>query len=365
MLQFRVVAVLLVAANALSSLGSSQSKHKHSTQMSAGKSEKGLPDVEALLPSRSFSAMKSKVAALEKRLAEEHQERIGSLMKLKDVYEQKLKLSKRNTSRVERDNIDIASRIKEVKKSNDGLRRQATGLVKANKLLTIQLESFSSNLSLAQEFVQEGLAASAANASDVQVLAELTEQDEAARAISKKQSLLGEFGDPSRKLSLLATVGDVHEHAAGDIMGNLATSLSKLSEEDNTSQTVLREAFEKKLSEGLVRHEAALSDQASLNKTKSDVEKLHERLSAAVNHLSKIHSHLLARVKAIKSFAFSLGSAQSSATARQVTPKAESRESVRGARTQRSGTVRRSRSHKGNDGRTNTTGRETNNRSRS
>merc|ERR1719329_2043805 len=177
--------------------------------------------------------MKSKVEALEKRLAEEHQQRVKDFMKLKDAYEQKLKADKRNTSRVERDNFEIASRLEKVKKSNGAFRQQATGLVKANKLLTIQLEAFSSNLSLAQEFVQEGLAASASNASDVQVLAELAELDEAARAIAKKQALLGEVGDPSRKLSLLATVADVDERSTNDIMQSLATSLSEQSDEEN------------------------------------------------------------------------------------------------------------------------------------
>eukprot|EP00927_Polykrikos_kofoidii_P063120 TRINITY_DN5794_c0_g1_i6.p1 TRINITY_DN5794_c0_g1~~TRINITY_DN5794_c0_g1_i6.p1 ORF type:complete len:103 (-),score=12.06 TRINITY_DN5794_c0_g1_i6:162-470(-) len=51
-----------------------------------------------------------------------------------------------------------------------------------------------------------------------------------------------------------------------------------------------------------------MRDQALLNKTADEADNLHERLSAAVGHLSKVHQNLLARIKAVRAFAFRLGS---------------------------------------------------------
>jgi hypothetical protein len=359
MARLHVITTIFVAANALSNLGSPLLKPERSTKNAAGKSKRTLPNVNDLLPSGSFSAMKSTVAALSKRLADEQKQSVSALRKLKDEYELKLQISQKNNSRVENDNLQIASRVEEVETSNNVLRRRASKFVKANELLKIQLEALSYNLSLAQEFVQEGLTASKTNGSEVQVLAELMELDEVARANSKKRKLLGDYNEPSRKLSLLATVGDVHERSANDIVESLASSLSQLSDEANTSKSMLREAFETRLSEVMTKHEALLRQQVSLNETMIVKEELHKRLSAAVEHLSKIHDHLLARVKAAKAFALRLGSHQPSAAAAgkvihtQDTPEVDGRTPKIRSRAAR--TVSRNRSRPGRAHRTNRT----------
>jgi hypothetical protein len=359
MARLHVITTIFVAANALNNLGSPLLKPERSTSESAGKSKSSLPNVKDFLPSGSFSAMKSTVAALSKRLADEQQQSVSDLRKLKAEYELRLKVNTANTSRVEKDNLQIASRVEEVDKSNNVLRRRASTLVKANEVLKMELDALSSNLSLAQEFVQEGLAASKTNGSEVQILAELTELDEVALANSKKAMLLSDTSGPSRKLSLLVTIGDMHERSANDMVESLASSFSQLSDEPNTSKTMLREAFEKKLSEVMTRHEASLRHQALLNETRIDKEKLHERLSEAVDHLSKIHDHLLARVKAAKAFALRLGSPQpSAAAAGKVIHTQDTREVDRGTpkiRSRAARTVRRNRSRPGRASRTNTT----------
>eukprot|EP00927_Polykrikos_kofoidii_P063119 TRINITY_DN5794_c0_g1_i1.p1 TRINITY_DN5794_c0_g1~~TRINITY_DN5794_c0_g1_i1.p1 ORF type:complete len:103 (-),score=15.11 TRINITY_DN5794_c0_g1_i1:121-429(-) len=54
-----------------------------------------------------------------------------------------------------------------------------------------------------------------------------------------------------------------------------------------------------------------MRDQALLNKTADEADNLHERLSAAVGHLSKVHQNLLARIKAVRAFALRVGSSAS------------------------------------------------------
>jgi hypothetical protein len=356
MAKLRVIPFLLHVVDSLSSLGSIHFELEPNFQTSAGKSEGGLPDLTELLPSNSFSTLKSTVATLEKRLAEDQKRSARALRQLKMEYELKLRKSEKDNSRVEHDNSQIASRVTELKQSNVALRRRAAELVKANDVLKLQLNDFASNLSLAQEFAREGLLLSAANASEVQVLVELTELDNSARAASKKQALLSEFGGHSGKVSLVSIFGETHKRSANDIMETLATDFSKLSDEENTSQTMLREAFEKKLSDVMTRHEALLSEQAGLNKTKADAEEVHERLSAAVNHLSKIHNQLLARVKAIKAFGLSLGNPQPSVAAGQVSQNQDSREAVSTKPRSRVASVaRRSRSRQAQLGKVKTT----------
>eukprot|EP00927_Polykrikos_kofoidii_P010684 TRINITY_DN144_c1_g1_i12.p1 TRINITY_DN144_c1_g1~~TRINITY_DN144_c1_g1_i12.p1 ORF type:complete len:356 (-),score=79.41 TRINITY_DN144_c1_g1_i12:112-1179(-) len=304
MARLQAFALGFVVANGLSNLGSLQAPPGRGTGKATSTSDKTLPDVNELFPSRSFSSMKTTVAELEKRLVEEQQQSVMALQSMKSGYERTLLKQRKNNSLLERTNLLISSRVRTKQKSNDVLRQRASDLVKANNFLKIELEALNSNLSLARDFVQDGLVASSMNESEIHVLAELAELDEKASSISRKQALLGS----ARKLSLMESVGDVHERSSDDILDTLTSSLARLASDANTSQSVLKEAFEKKLSEVVEKHDGLMRDQAFLNKTADEAENLHERLSAAVVHLSKVHQNLLARIKAIRAFAFRLGS---------------------------------------------------------
>jgi hypothetical protein len=308
MIRLHVFAFAFVVANGLSNLGSGRARAERGTEKATDTPDKTLPDVNELLPSRSFSAMKATVAELEKRLAEEQHQSVTVLQSMKSGYERTLLKQRKNNSLLERTNLLISSRVRTKQKSNDILRQRASDLVKANNFLKIELEALNSNLSLARDFVQDGLAASSMNESEVQVLADLAELDEKTRSISRKQALLGEFSSSARKLSLMESAGDVHGRSSYDIMETLAESFTKLASDANTSQNVLKEAFEKKLSEVVEKYDGLMREQALLNKTADEAENLHGRLSAAVGHLSKVHQNLLARIKAVRAFAFRLGS---------------------------------------------------------
>jgi len=314
MTRLQAFALAFVVANGLSNLGSVQAPSGRGTEKATSTSDKTLPDVNELLPSRSFSAMKTTVAELEKRLVEEQQQSVMALQSMKSGYERTLLKQRKNNSLLERTNLLISSRVRAKQKSNDVLRQQASDLVKANNFLKIELEALNSNLSLARDFVQDGLVASSVNESEIHVLAELAELDEKTRSISRKQALMGDFSGSARKLSLMESVGDVHERSSDDIMDTLTSSLAKMASDANMSQNVLKDAFEKKLSEVVEKHGGLMRDQALLNKTADEAENLHERLSAAVGHLSKVHQNLLARIKAIRAFAFRLGSPASADT---------------------------------------------------
>jgi hypothetical protein len=311
MTRLHVFAFAFVAANGLSNLGSVQVRPTHGTNNTVDTLDKTLPDVNELLPSRSFSAMKLTVAELEKHMVEEQQQSVTTLQHIKSEYERTLLMQKKNNSHIKRVNLLISSRVRVKQKYNDVLRQQASSLVSANTVLKNELEELNSNLSLAKDFVQDGLAASSMNESEIHVLADLAELDDKARLISRKQALLGALSGSPKQLSLMESVEDVRERSSNDIMYTLTSSFARLASDSNTSQNLLKEAFEKKRSEAEIEHDGLLRDQALLNRTADEAEKLHDRLSAAVSHLSKAHDNLVARIKAIRAFAFHLGSAAS------------------------------------------------------
>jgi hypothetical protein len=90
MTRLQVFALACVAANGLSNLGSVQVPPGRGTERATSTSDKTLPAVDELLPSRSFSAMKTTVAELEKRLVEEQQQSVAALQSIKSGYERTL-----------------------------------------------------------------------------------------------------------------------------------------------------------------------------------------------------------------------------------------------------------------------------------
>eukprot|EP00927_Polykrikos_kofoidii_P008854 TRINITY_DN13698_c0_g1_i1.p1 TRINITY_DN13698_c0_g1~~TRINITY_DN13698_c0_g1_i1.p1 ORF type:complete len:385 (-),score=78.60 TRINITY_DN13698_c0_g1_i1:53-1156(-) len=306
MARISFLATFVVITMGLNSLVPNQLNSERRQKTVLGKSEESLPEVGELLPSRTFSTMKSTVAKLAKRLAEEQNQSAGALKQMRANYGRTIALQKTNNSVVRRKNAFIASRVEVAQKKNKGLRLRAGNLITANSVLKNQLGYLGSNISLAQEFVQEGLAASMTNTSEFAVLDELAKLDEVAHTISRKQALLRDFGH-GKAVSLIESVGDVHERSTNDIVDTLSSSLAELAIETNTSQSVLHDAFEKQLSDEIEKHNALMREQSFLNKSISEAEELRDRLSAAVRHLSNIHEALLARIKGVKAFAVHLG----------------------------------------------------------
>eukprot|EP00927_Polykrikos_kofoidii_P065594 TRINITY_DN61333_c0_g1_i1.p1 TRINITY_DN61333_c0_g1~~TRINITY_DN61333_c0_g1_i1.p1 ORF type:complete len:352 (-),score=50.77 TRINITY_DN61333_c0_g1_i1:18-1073(-) len=275
-------------------------------KIAVGKSEETLPDVESLLSSHTFSAVKSTVAALEKHLAEEQHQTVDALNQIKATYEAKLALQKRNNLELEHSNQKIASHILVLYGYNKGLRLRVSDLETSTSALKSELDALSANLSLAQDFVQEGIAASATIETAFQELGELAEKDN-----TKLLSVSG-FDRVTETPSFVEFDWDVHERSRQVIMDTVLSSLAKLSSETNTSKSVLNAAFKKQLSDAIKKHDVLMRDQAMLNQSNSKAEELRDQLSAAVNHLTKTRDKLLARIKTVKTLAFRIGGSHQS-----------------------------------------------------
>jgi len=301
-----VLPLLTLVCDGLSSLGSIHQTNGTSRKIVGT----NLPDVKELLPSRSFSATKSTVEELERRIAEEQRTSVHALEDIKADYEKRLEAQNKNNSLLHHENRLVAARILAVKKYNEGLRQRATALVSSNVAVRRELEALLSNLTLAREFVQDGLAASEMNASDTEVLSELAAQDEVARTNDKKKELLAVRSSKGTQVSLMGAVGDIHERSSDAILETLSSSLAALSSDASVSSEMLKEAFEKKETELAGKHEDFMQENVSLKQQKSDTEELSKRLSAAVRGLTKTNEYLLARHKAVKAFAERLGRSQ-------------------------------------------------------
>jgi 3-dehydroquinate dehydratase len=297
-------ACILFVADGLTKLGETTDSRDEAVKTAkGGESDNALPDVADLLPSTAYADMKSKVAELAKQMAREQQEKKQALERLKKNYEQQLIGQLRENSMVERTNKQLATRAAALKDSNVPLRRRAAEFVKANDRLQSELTALKVNLSFAQEFLEESLVVYQQNSSEVQVLAELADEDSNAREASRKLALF----DGDSEVSLLQAVGDAAERHHEDIVDNLAASFAMLSSEAKTSETALTEAFQKQLATAKDAYADLLKEQASINATIAATSTTHSRLATAVDYLSKVHKDLTARLQGVRAYVNRLG----------------------------------------------------------
>jgi hypothetical protein len=331
--------LILTLADGLNKLGEHNAPWGSMVNASTGKkSEELLPDIESLLPSSEFANMKSKVVELEEHLAKHQQQSNRALEELKKNYEQQLILKERENEMSKRTNAKLLARLEKLREAKAALRQNAAGFAEANAILHGELIALNANLSLAQEFVQEGIAAHQENSSELLVLAELAGEDRAADEVARKQALIGRFHDKDG-ISLLQTKNSGQERSPEDIVGNLAESLAVLSTEEKSRMDVLSEAFENQLASANRTHVDLLKEQASLDAAIVEAEALNERIARAVNSLSNAHDHLLARLKGARSFVDHLGKRGETTQAKYVVPRQRVVESERVTRSRNTSEV--------------------------
>lgn len=313
--------VTAAAADVLSGLLLVQLKAEAGARLGSGRdgpahSQGAQLDVSEVLPLKAFTVMKSKIDTLEQQLTEEQNEDMAKILQQKADYEKRLVEQQESNRELDRVNAEIAFNTTKMKESNTVLRRRAHALQKANRILTSELKALQSNLTLAQEFVQQELAAAQEQAPEVQVLAELETLDAQTNKALEKQARLNEIGGTRMGVSLLEI--SVHEdklaHAQGRAKDSLegivqafVTQLERRAAEQNEGEAKLQKAFEEKFHAETQRRAELLEEQARLNATSAEVMLLHLRLSNAVQHLSGRHEKLTVRIEGIRKFAKRLG----------------------------------------------------------
>eukprot|EP00927_Polykrikos_kofoidii_P060672 TRINITY_DN5559_c1_g4_i2.p1 TRINITY_DN5559_c1_g4~~TRINITY_DN5559_c1_g4_i2.p1 ORF type:complete len:414 (-),score=51.06 TRINITY_DN5559_c1_g4_i2:365-1540(-) len=311
MARILATAVLIATTSGLSSLGPGLQNLDHvafrQNMPLVGNSEGTLPLVHDILPLKALSTLKSNVAALEEGLSHAQHHKMDMLIKSREQYELNLTAQRKENDNLEHENARLAFRAMKLQNANGLLRQKAANVTSANVELKGVLTMLSSHLTLAREFAQEGLASSETNASAVQVLADVATSDQRARNNIRKRALLDGISSTSSQVSLLQSSSDVHQRSSGDILDAIWQSLSSLSNAETRSETLLKDAFEKQFYGIMSKREDLLSEQTLLNETIVKTQQLHDRLSTAVKYLSKVHDHLWARVKAIRTFAYRIG----------------------------------------------------------
>jgi len=264
-----------------------------------------LPETSSVLANshRVFTAMGSQMAALEARMTDVQQEGALAVSKQKAQYEEKLKKQRAEAHATELVNAHTTNEIEELRKSNADVRKKAEKLAQAGNKLKSDIQGIQANITTAAEFIDKTLAASEEmfeNAGELKVLTELAEQDGIqSKAVAHQKRL--------------NTIGMLQQSEKGaeqpqDLLQSLLSSFGDLAKEQNASEALLKEAFEKQFQSGVDRQKSLLEEQAKLNATKQTETELKEKLTVALNHLEKVHAQLLQRRESLQLFLGRFGS---------------------------------------------------------
>jgi len=284
-----------------------------------------LPAVASFVhgPDRLFREFASKTAKLQGRLDDVQRKSFRTTKKLKAQYERQLSTKVAEDRATGRTNSRLRDQIATLQKANKRLRKGANDFMQENRLLIANFEKIVSNISVAQEFVNTTLETSAHKFNrdpNVQVLSDLAEQDEERRHTLYHEQRLREV-EGAAPVSMLQSHTELRPYPEADaspadpeaLMQALLGSLEDLKKEQNASDALMKDAFEKEMEKIARHHTAQLGEQADLNATLAYEEELHEKLVAAYKFASDKHELLLHRTTAFQAFARRLGNSHSGA----------------------------------------------------
>jgi len=252
-------------------------------------------------PKEMFATMSAHVSNLEARLMEVQKTNQDDMIASKHNYDVNLTAAKGQNKNITDHNSQLKADIKTINKSIRQLRSKANGLESDNNARLLDLQMMRANLTTAQEFMQKTMNSSDQMlfaAPELHVLTELSKKEEQMGSEREHSSRLGEVSSATSLLQVVAKPEDSH-----GLLDMMTDALQELAVEQNNSATTLRAAFDKDYDGLMQKRAAALQDQQSLNETKNSALVLEARLSAAVEHLEHVHSHLQERSESVHSFA--------------------------------------------------------------
>merc|ERR1719356_241086 len=176
--------------------------------------------------------------------------------------------------------------------------------------LTADLKTLQTNISTAQEFVENALGTSAemlSSAPQLQVLKELAQKDAEMGQSRDHESRLNQIR--VAMLQRASGVSNVDGNVvAGGIHESLNSALEELAKEQNASAASLKHAFDDKFQAGEEQRNRLLMDLRGLNAAETAALELNERLTVAVRHLNKTHETLLQKSQSMRQYAQRIGS---------------------------------------------------------
>jgi len=296
-----------------------------------------LPSVTEVMsvPKQMFATMSQHVSNLEARLAEVQKKNQDEMLDMKHNYDANLTDTKTENQNITAQNAGLKADINRINKSVRKLRSTANQLESDNGILLLDMQKTRANLTTAEEFTTKAM-----NSSDEMLFAApelhvLTE-------LAKKEEQMGSEREHSSRISQIASVTsasllqvdsseskntkkskrtkpakeseedskkDSHEDSHG-LLDMMTEALQELAVEQNSSAAILRGAFDKDLDTMMQKRAKLMADQEELKATKTSALELEARLSAAVEHLEHLHSHLHERSESIHAFAKRLSEKQ-------------------------------------------------------
>jgi len=267
--------------------------------------KKKLPDVAKVMnrPTEMFKQIGSNVGQLESKLGEIQKMNDEAMNTQRAEYDNKLKALAKANKIVAVANHMVASDIKNLRTTNEGIRAEAKTYMEKNEDLKLVLKLLQKNMTTAQEFTAGALESADQklyNASEVQVLMELDEQDRNTKDQTIHMLRLQEVAE-HQTMGMLQIPGSVDKDPQS-LVENLLGSLNQLAQEQGESAQTLKAAYETEFAASEKKHEALAAEQEKLAQTKAAEETLNARLTKALKHLKGTCHSLSAQVDGIRTF---------------------------------------------------------------
>jgi len=288
-------------------------------------------------PKHMFDTMSAQVSNLEARLAEVQQKNQDEMIDMKHKYDGNLTGTKTENTNITSQNAALKTDINRINKSVRKLRSRANQLESDNGILLLDMQKMKANLTTAQEFTTKAMNSSDEmlfTAPELHVLTELAKKEDQMGSERAHSSRMGEVSAASG-MSLLQVDSseskntkkskrtkeskrtqpakeseedskqESHEDSHG-LLDMMTDALQELAVAQNNSAAILTGAFDKDLDKMMQKRATLLAEQVELQATKTSALQLEAKLSAAVEHLDHLHSHLLERAESIHAFAHRL-----------------------------------------------------------
>jgi len=162
------------------------------------------------------------------------------------------------------------------------------------------------NMSTASDFVDLALNMLDTSRPDLNVLQALADEDmvrEQTEVVEQSMNELKSY-ELQKPMSLLqlSSVPLVQASAAPSLLKSLLSSLSNLTQEQETAEANTRAALEQELQEGKMLHFRLMQEQTQLNNTVFNTQSQRELLVAGVQHVRKLHGRLQEQSSSLRIF---------------------------------------------------------------
>jgi chromosome segregation ATPase len=265
--------------------------------------------------------LSSQITALEERVQLVQNENDAAIVAKKSSYEKKLETQHKENNVLLKQNQRLKKEIQQLEITTGKLEKRAQKLDTENDGLRNETVSLQEKLATLQEFSENLLSHyDTSNATELAVLHELATVRAMKKSHFDHEQRLSQIG-AQKTLSLLEVSAGRRSlqvpagAGASQLVTLLESNLGALAEEHASRLSSLKQEFKTRFEAGLAEHDRLSSEQKQLDAKRGSLEKLRERLEAAVSTLSDAQRDLHEGVVSLRAFMTRAGKGETGTTA--------------------------------------------------